>query len=271
MRDRITYNNLGKLGQLKWRIFAHYYTFQKKKSRTILPDYDIGVTTYITRFDSYFKSLFRQLLYLFKDRRIIIVANGHYERIMQTEYLKNLGLLLGEYPNVTLISYQNPFGLSKMWNDAIKSSRSGRILMLNDDIYLWPQFRREIESSGLLNRKVVKINDSWSHFLITQEIIDAVGWFDEKFIEIGHEDADYEARLACRNISIENVEIRSVFNCIDDIEEYSYGKRLEEVDGKYSGKNRQYFYSKWDTSDILKPGYTFLPIIGKWIKLKQYR
>lgn len=268
MRTRIIFRKLGKLKQLKWRITATLYGYLQKASRANIPDYDIGVTTYIARFETYFKSIIYQLSYLFPDRRIIVVANGHYESDKQTAYLKNLRKFLNGFPNVTLICYQNPSGLAKMWNDVIKASRLQSLLMLNDDIYLLPTFRSEMESSNLFDNKIVKINGSWSHFLITRQIIDAVGWFDEDFVEIGHEDADYEARLACRGISINNLEMHGVCNCSEEPKEYSYGKQLEVADGKYSGKNRQYFYSKWDSSDIEKPGYKFLPMIGKWVKLR---
>lgn len=231
--------------------------------------YDIAVTTYIARFDTYFKSLLCQLACLFPDRRIFVVANGHHDRARQENYLIRLRKFVARYPNVTLIAHSDPAGLARMWNDALRASTAGRLLMLNDDLYLMSHFRSQMEASGLLEKKIATINGTWSHFLITRDIVDAVGWFDEGFTEIGYEDADYEVRLACRGLPVAKLEMNGVWSWVDQPDEYSYGSQLEIKDGKYSGKNRKHFYNKWKTFGCETPGCLFIPMVGRWIQLEE--
>lgn len=267
MKSGITFNELGRLRQWKWRLTACLLAVRRKASSAKTPDYDIAVTTYIARFDTYFKSLLCQLSCLFPDRRILVVANGHHDRARQMDYLIRLRKYVAKYPNVTLIDYVVPRGLAKMWNDVIRESRSDRVLVMNDDLYLMPHFRSQMEKSGLLENKIATINGSWSHFLITREIIDAFGWFDERFTEFGYEDVDYVSRLACGGIEAEQFEMNGVLNCVDQPSDYSYGTHIEISDGKYSGRNQQQFYKKWRVFDCEMPGCTFVPMLERWVKL----
>ena len=270
MKQTITFHSLGWLQRLKWRLSVNLQAWRRQASVAAPPDYDIAVTTYIARFDTYFKSLLSQLHFLFPDRRITVVANGHYDRPQQEDYLARLRKLTGGYPNVTLIAHSAPVGLARMWNEAIRASRSGRILMLNDDLYLMSHFRSQIEGADLPKKKMATINGSWSHFWIVQEIIDTVGWFDERFVEIGYEDLDYEARLACNGVTVDRIELNGVWNCVDQPSEYSYGVLFEIADGKYSSKNRRRFCDKWEVSDYETSGSFFVSKLGRWVKLRKH-
>lgn len=268
--DRIiTFHSLGVLRRLKWRIAARRFDFLRRRSGANPPPYDIAVTTYIARYDTYFRSLFRQLLWLFPDRRILVVANGHHDRAPQEAYLARLRKLAARFPGVHLITHDEPVGLTRMWNDVLRASATGRTLVLNDDLYLMAHFRSQLEASGLLGEGIATINGTWSHFLITREILDAVGWFDEGLTEIGYEDADYEVRLACRGIPLSRFQMNGLWSWEDQPSEYSYGSRLEIPDGKYSGKNRNYFFSKWTTFERETPGCRFFPMVGRWVQLRE--
>jgi hypothetical protein len=265
----ITFHSLGRLRRLKWRVSARWLEYRRRRSGAIPVHYDIAVTTYVARFDTYFKSLLSQLLWLFPDRRILVVANGHHERARQEAYLDDLRKLVARSPGVTLIAYSEPVGLARMWNDALRASTSGRLLMLNDDLYLMANFRIQLEASGLLKEKIATINGTWSHFLITQDILDAIGWFDEDFVEIGYEDADYEVRLACRGIPVARFQMNGLWSWEDQPAEYSYGPQLAIRDGKYSGRNRNHFFGKWKTFERETPGCLHLPMVDRWVQLQE--
>jgi hypothetical protein len=265
----ITFHSLDRLRQWKWRLSVRLHARRRRKSGAHPPDYDIAVTTYVARFDTYFRSLLCQLHWMFPDRRILVVANGHHERARQEAYLARLRKLAARFPRVTLITHTEPVGLARMWNDALRASPSGRLLMLNDDLYLMSHFRSQMEASGFLRERIATINGTWSHFLITREVLDTVGWFDEGFTEIGYEDADYEVRLACGGIPVARFQMNGVWSWEELPAEYSYGNRLEIQDGKYSGKNRSYFFGKWKTFERETPGCLFLPMVDRWVQLQE--
>ncbi len=265
----ITFHSLGLLRRLKWRLSARRFDFLRRRSGAVPVPYDIAVTTYVARFDTYFKSLLVQLLWLFPDRRILVVANGHHEPARQEAYLARLRKLVARFPQVTLIAHSEPVGLARLWNDALRASPSGRLLMLNDDLYLMSHFRSQLEASGLLKEKIATINGTWSHFLITRAVLDAVGWFDEGFVEIGYEDADYEVRLACRGIPVARFQLNGLWSWEEQPAEYSYGPQLAIRDGKYSGKNRNHFFDKWKTFEHETPGCLHLPMVGRWVQLQE--
>ena len=52
-----------------------------------------------------------------------------------------------------------------------------------------------LKNPGFYKKRLPVINQSWSHFMISREVIIRVGWFDERFPAIGNEDEDYESRL----------------------------------------------------------------------------
>lgn len=265
----ITFHSLGWLRRLKWRGSARWFEYRRRRSGTLPVDYDIAVTTFISRFDTYFKSLLSQLLWMFPDRRILVVANGHHAQARQEVYLADLRNLLARFPRVTLISHSEPVGLARMWNEVLRASTAGRLLVLNDDLYLMAHFRSQMEASGLLKEKIATINGTWSHFLITHEVLDAIGGFDEGFVEIGYEDADYEVRLACRGIPVARYQMNGLWSWEEQPSEYSYGPQLALPDGKYSGRNRNYFFGKWKTFERETPGCLHLPMVGRWVQLSE--
>lgn len=221
--------------------------------------YSIGVTTFLNRYDNYFKSLLTKLVYLFPDKEIIVAVNGHVKKAEQIKYLEKITNYTKKFNNVFLIKYVEPQGLSKLWNEIIKKSDSKKVLMLNDDLKLSPSFRSAFESSNIIKERVAVINRTWGHFLISKEIIDKVGWFDENLLEIGGEDDDYSARLAIENIPIKHFNIKSIANFSKPLKENSYGR---DMTGKhrYSAYNTDYLLNKkWITSNEPFDGAVYVP------------
>lgn len=260
-KNNMTYFSLSLPRRLKWRAEAALLGAGTTRKQ----HFDIIVTTYIARFDTYFKGLIFQLSRLFSDLTIFVVVNGHYDWQQQSVYLDRLHRFALKFPTVRLIIFDEPTGLSSMWNRAIAATRSDSVMILNDDLYLSSRFGREIQKSLLLNSAIALINDSWSHFLIKRSIFEEVGPFDESFCEIGYEDRDYEIRLARAGITIENFEVAGIVNCVEQPDVYSYGKEISISDGKYCSSNRDFFYRKWFLSSEESVGAVYVPRLAKWV------
>jgi len=221
----------------------------KYSGNAINSDYSIGVTTFLDRYNIFFKGLLQKLVFLFPDKEIIVAVNGHVKKGEQIKYLEEIAGYTKNFKNVFLIKYVEPQGLSKLWNEIIKKSESSKILMLNDDLKLAPSFRSEFESSNIIRERIAVINKTWGHYLISKSIIEQVGWFDENLLEIGGEDDDYCARLAIEGILLKHFQIRSIANFSKALKVNSYGKDMTG-EHRYSAYNTDYLLDKkWVTSN----------------------
>lgn len=246
---------------LRWGFYRHF-TSAAGSIKSDLP-VAIGVTTFLNRFETFFKPLVRQLVFLFPGCRVIVAANGSVLSEEQRRYLNELREFCNGYANVELISYQDPVGLSHLWNRIMDAAGEDKVLMLNDDLKLKTGFGRFLGSSGILKEKVATINSSWSHFLISREIFSMVGEFDEELKEIGGEDDDYLARLALLGISPANFNSDTVARKgkwnrrVPRIN--SYGRDMSKEVGRYSTLNSEYLRRKWYISDEYFEGSVEIP------------
>lgn len=230
--------------------------------------YSIGIVTYVDRYDNYFKDLVISLLKLYNDTEIIIAINGYYNVEKQDRYLIEISKFLGQFQNIKVLKHKNPESLSKLWNKIIIKSSNVRILILNDDLKINHRLRRDIEVSKIYDSKIALINNSWSHFIISKEIVREVGYFDERFPGVGNEDEDYECRLVFKDISIKSFFIPSIFNVIHVTKDFSYGDKIETINTKYVKVNKQFFDEKWEISNVQKPGFKYVRILRQYVKLK---
>jgi hypothetical protein len=245
------------VNKILWVVDSFFWSmpgiFIRDRFRHYEPPFAIGITTYKDRFTSCLKQILRKLSFLFPGCQIYVLANGHYLKEEQVEYLDRIQSYCSRFSNVRLISYIDPQGLSFLWNTILKASGSSRNLILNDDIDVKRSFARFIDRSGILQRDVATINSSWSHFFISESIVERAGFFDENLPELGGEDDDYLARLAILGILPDNYMTNSLcrksgrrgkapgYN--------SYGKDMSVEEGGYSTLNTRYLGQKWETSD----------------------
>ncbi len=213
----------------------------------------IGVTTYKDRFDGCLRPLIKKLSILFPNEQIIVIANGHYLVAEQKEFIRKFDAFCARFRNVEREGYEDPRGLSFLWNRIIKRAASENILILNDDIMIRGGFRRFIEVSGITGAPVATINSSWSHFKISRSVIERVGLFDEGFIEIGGEDDDYLARMAMAGLQATNLATGTLTSRskrrMKAPRLNSYGRDMSKEAGGYSTLNTDYLLSKWESSD----------------------
>lgn len=255
------------LHPLLWRLV---FALSGKKTAASIQrtaSYTICVTTFLLRYEEFLKPLVKKLAYLFPDQDIIIVANGHYDLKSQEQYLASLQTYLAQFPNVHLISYLHPQGLSHLWNQGVGHSKTERIFLFNDDIDVSFQLRKEIERSGVLEQSIATNDGSWSQFMITKQLYHFVGPFDEGLKEIGGEDDDYLVRM--KLLGIEDARIK--FNAMwgikrNNLKVNSYGKVVKEQKSGYSNYNDQYLDAKWQRSTAPLEDTVF--VRGYYWKLK---
>lgn len=211
-------------------------------------DYCIGVVTYHARFDSYFKPLIQQLSKVFPDKEIICIINGHPDRTLQINYLKKVTSFLKAFPNVRYLTYDTNQSLSKCWNQLIILANTPQILILNDDTSVSELFRNELETDTN-NYDTYTINNSWSHFVISKETVKTIGWFDERFLGVGHEDGDYAYRMAMQKVKVGNIECSGLRNFVGDQSNPGWTKISTTTGGlRYADINKDFFNKKWQTS-----------------------
>lgn len=163
------------LNNLKWWFIKKSWVFVNcKKNNDKQPthqNYTLGITTYKERFDSYLKPLILHLNHLFPDTQMVVAVNGFHNQEEQKIYLEKTHHFLTPFKNITFFTYNEPQGLCKLWNQIILKANSPKVFLLNDDISINKAFRKEIETTGILNSNFGIINESYSHYLIDKSII----------------------------------------------------------------------------------------------------
>lgn len=159
----------------------------------------IGITTFEHRFERYFVPLLERIRE-YAGNEVIVAINGEHEREFGEEYRGRVLECIARHRNVYPVVFPRFRGLSKLWNTVIVHATGDPILMLNDDIMIRsPRFIENV--CAALNRnegRTFVINRSWSHFVVSREEIDALGYFDERLLGIGEEDGDITWRYRRR-------------------------------------------------------------------------
>jgi len=220
-------------------------------------NYSIGVVTYVARYEKYFIPLIKQLTSVFPDREIICTINGHPDTSLQIEYLKNVTTFLDQFPNIKYLTYETHQPIAKCWNWLILMSFSPAILILNDDIKINLLFRKDFEKCLENNKDFFIINKSWSHFLISKNIIREIGWFEERLLGSGNEDGDYINRMAIKKKKTTNELCRGIINYVAEQENAGWKNICGIAHGKYSSINKEFMIKKW-SPNYLQEGKAIL-------------
>jgi len=222
------------------------------------PDYSIGVVDYLGRFDTYFRPLIRQLAAIFPDKEIICILNGHHDVAAQMKYIREASVFLSSFKNIRYYSFDDPKSLAKCWNRIILMSKTDKNLILNDDLSVDPYFRVDLEKVLTEESDFFAINNSWSHFLISDQVISQVGWFDERFPGIGWEDGDYMLRMAEKNIKPVSLDCLGIKNFVAPPTNAGWTD-IAAGSSKYSETNKIFFLKKWHFNQLEnEPGKNYL-------------
>lgn len=238
------------------------------KQQTGRNDFSVGIVTYISRFEKYFKPNLKNLVRAYPDIPIYVAVNGFHDQVRQEKYVREISIFCSQYRNVKLlINYENQ-SLSKLWNKLILCAFPGGILILNDDIVVLPFLRKQLGKLNIYEHLLCTINGSWSHFWITPEIVRNIGWFDERFPGIGEEDGDYSARLALHEIPLNNINSNMLIHFDDKPSEVSWDSDLGTHGGKYTSANRAFIMEKYHFSKYPAEGFRWVEICSQYMMLK---
>lgn len=202
-----------------------------------LSDLSISIATFEDRFFAHALPLIEQIRREC-DVPIVLVINGNLDRAINPILLSNFISAAVKFGNVFPVTFHTFHGCAKLWNTGILHGDREITLVLNDDIGIIPgelfshlvQIVNLTEQSGL-----IKINESWSHFAISKQLINKLGWFDERFLGIGEEDGDYQLRFhEFFGSHVRSERVMSFVNLVDPSRDSSVARGV----GKYSLFNR---------------------------------
>lgn len=221
------------------------------KRRNLSGVLQIGITTYVDRYDIFFKPLYHSLKLLFPEVQIIVAVNGFHDREIQKLYLTRFHrqICVDNINSNKFVLHDNPVGLTRLWNEILSQGNNKTTLILNDDLRVFPWLRIWIEKE-LWNSSITLMNGTWSHFFICKDVLDLVGWFDENFRGIGFEDMDYTARCAYKGVVIQNLRCQYITHLDHQPSRTSFDDQTQTLWGsKYSSINHDAFFQKWKICD----------------------
>lgn len=218
-------------------------------SRNLEQEFTIGITTYIERYEHYFKPLYRAISRCFPEVKVTVTVNGYGNSEEQRHYLQRLQQeLCSTAPkHHSFVLHDHPAGLTTLWNEILDLSLPLPVLILNDDLRIYPWMRRWAESFDWKADQLTLLNSTWSHFVISKPVIDRLGAFDPGFKGIGFEDMDYTARAGMADLPIGNALCSYLAHQNHQPRTTSFDDDSGRVWGKYTSVNEEYFYSKWET------------------------
>jgi hypothetical protein len=222
----------------------------------------IGITTYIERYDDYFKPLYQSLSVLFPEVPIVVAVNGFPDQHKQHDYLSRLQVELCQRApsHHTFVLHDRARGLTTLWNEMLQVANDRPLWILNDDLSVDPWVRRWAEKFDWKSVELTLLNDTWSHFIIAPKVVDKVGVFEPSFPGIGFEDMDYTARSGFAGIAIGNVPCPYLHHSNHQPKTTSFDDVSGRTWGKYTTANEECFYRLWARSSD-----------GKGVYIKQIR
>lgn len=219
--------------------------FNRLKKEDRRETLSIGITTFERRFETYFVPLVEQLRTLDADIEIVVAVNGEHQHRFSEAYRTALLTFIAGLPNIFPIVFPQFRGLAKLWNSIIVNASNDHILIINDDVAITQnKFLEKVRKTLTRNQgKSFTINGSWSHFVISRDEIDQLGYFDERLLGIGEEDGDIVWRyLSHFGSPINDYAISGISN----FSEKTMRERPTNIachsGGKYSQFNRSFVY-----------------------------
>lgn len=220
-------------------------------------NYSVGITTYFRRFEDWFKPLLREIKRQRPSVEIIVSVNGEFDKDFYEDYRKNMLVFLSEFDNTFPVFYPRFRSMCKMWNTNIIMSTEDNTLLLEDDIELEDGFFDDYER--ILNNQMMLINGAYSAISVNKRDMIKVGWFDERFLGLGHEDGEFTSRYTskigllhtttiptCKNMYGHGVEFDRLYE-LRQQESRLDGQRIDQFSNMYSDFNREVVQEIYDT------------------------
>jgi hypothetical protein len=159
----------------------------------------IVLTTFEKRFFSSALPLIQQLRDAGIEHPIIVLINGNLDGNHDQDLRRKFISELAKFKNLGVVTNFRFSGISRHWNLGIQLLGTESVACLSDDLVVSRHFKNELESvfDAVKVAGLVTI-EGFAAFAITRELIDEIGWFDERFLGFGEEDADYVWRYIKR-------------------------------------------------------------------------
>jgi hypothetical protein len=187
------------------------YEYCLKNKNVTDKRYSICITTFKEREEiasNLITSIANQVKNLNID--IIVIINGNNDEKMDNEYRARMLTLCSNITNCYPIVCPEFKSLAKLWNTAVIFSNTQYNLILNDDINISNNNFFDILAETINNtsNEFFTINGSFSHFVITKNILHKLNYFDERLIAFGEEDGDIIHRyILATNSNLPTVKI----------------------------------------------------------------
>jgi hypothetical protein len=152
--------------------------------------FDIAIVTFKERFNL-FKNLIESIRKYNTTSNIIVSVNGEINNEFDESYRVQLYDFLKQYPNIYLRIWPEFRGLSKLINDCIIASTTEYILYMSDDsIVTSNEFFNDVVEGINKYQGMFRISSSGSFIVFNIQQMHKLGYYDERFLAIGKEDAD---------------------------------------------------------------------------------
>ncbi len=206
----------------------------------------IVITTFDARLLTYCLPLIRGIRAGGVGVPIVVIINGTVQG--EPNSRRMFLQAVAEDPGIFPTSLRVMVGLSRMWNLGIQFASTKTCIVLNDDLLVdskHVQSDVQALAQGAREHELVVGNHSWSHFAISRDCIQSVGWFEERLLGFGEEDGDYTLRF--REVFDRlpmNISLAAFVNVVaDDRQTVPAGR------GKYSLQNHVFFQRKFDLGE----------------------
>ena len=203
----------------------------------------IGITTFQHRFDRYFVPLLARIKESDAAQEVIVAVNGEHNSDFNEPYREQILNFIARQKGVFPILFPRFRSLTKLWNTIVIHATHDHILMLNDDVMITnPHFIRDLQVAiGKHQGRSLLINNSWSHFVLSRQEIDELGYFDERLLGIGEEDGDTTWRYIQRyGRPMANIKMKGFINYSEQTNDYRPGNIKNREGMKYSRFNYQF-------------------------------
>ncbi len=199
------------------------------------------------------KACLRSLLTQDIPVKILAIDNGSDDGCAQ--YLRSL-------PDVQVITYPRPMGLSRLWNNALEMAFEHlgleHVLVVNNDTVLRPDTYRWLLGDGGLFVTGVGVSDvkdtysidpsskrphpDFSCFMIRKEVWNRVGRFDESMVTYSS-DCDYHIRMFQKGVDAHCIAL-PFYHVASGTLKHLEGEERDEI-CRQSDKDRERFKEKW--------------------------
>jgi hypothetical protein len=152
--------------------------------------YSVAITTFHKRFDL-LQIMVDEIKSQRPDVELVITINGEYKVDFPKQFRTDMLAYLQKYDNTFPIFFPKFRSLTKLWNTCIQFASNETVLVLEDDITIYPGFFDDYERVIEDNDDCFMINAGYAAFSANRVKVDQANWFDERYLGLGCEDGAF--------------------------------------------------------------------------------